>query len=210
MKEAIEAFKDALIALDRLAAQKVLQESIARLGLVPTLEELITAALSDIGRDWEAGALALSQIYMGGRICESLIDMFLPLGDPGRKSEPRLAIAVYEDYHMLGKRLVHSVLRSAGHDLRDYGRVDLESVLRLVEEDRIQLLFLSVLMLPSALHIGELRRRLDRAGLPVKLVVGGAPFCFDAVLWREVGADAMGRNASDAATILHGLTGGGR
>ncbi len=209
MKEAIEAFKDALLALDQSHARQVLQESIDRLGLVPTLEELITAALADIGRGWEDGSLALSQIYMSGRICEGLIEQFLPLGDPGRKSEPRLAVAVYEDYHLLGKRLVHSVLRSAGHDLRDYGRVDLESALRLVEQDRIQVLFLSALMLPSALHLGELRRRLDRAGLPTRIVVGGAPFCFDAGLWKEVGADAMGRAASDATSVLHGLTGGG-
>lgn len=210
MNEAVEAFKDALLTLDRFAAREVLHESIDRLGLVPTLEELITAALADIGRSWEEGELSLSQIYMSGCICESLIDIFLPLGDPGRKSEPRLAVAVYEDYHMLGRRLVYSVLRSAGYDLRDYGRVDLESALRLVKQDRIQILFLSALMLPSALHIGELRRRLDQAGLPVRIVVGGAPFRFDEGLWHEVGADAMGRTASDAVRIVHELTGGGR
>ncbi|GFO56955.1 corrinoid methyltransferase [Geomonas sp. Red276] len=210
MKESVAAFKNALLALDRVSAQEVLQESIDRLGVVPTLEMLITASLTEIGRGWEAGELALSQIYMAGRICENLIETFLPLGDPGRKSQPRLAVAVYEDYHMLGKRLVHSVLRSAGYELRDYGRVDLDSTLRLVAEDRVEILLLSVLMLHSALHITELRHRLNLAGLPVRIVVGGAPFCFDQGLWREVGADAMGRNASDAVTILQELTGGGR
>lgn len=208
MNETVEAFKSALLMIDRPAARDVLQEAIARLGVQTTLEELITTALSDIGHDWEEGRLALSQIYMAGRICEELIDYFLPLEGVSRNNEPRLGIAVYEDYHMLGKRLVYSVLRSTGHDVIDYGRIDLESALRLVGRDRIEVLFLSVLMLPSALHIGELRRKLDQAGLPVKIVVGGAPFRFDAGLWREVGADAMGRTASDAATILRELSGG--
>jgi len=34
------------------------------------------------------------------------------------------------------------------------------------------------------------------------LIVGGAPFRFDANLWKEVGADAMGKNASEAINII--------
>ena len=43
----------------------------------------------------------------------------------------------------------------------------------LVNDDRIEVLLLSVLMLPSALSIAQLRPRL---GNDVKIVVGGAPF----------------------------------
>ena len=32
-------------------------------------------------------------------------------------------------------------------------------------------------------------------------------FIFDAELWREVGADAMGRSAADAVTIVERLMG---
>jgi methanogenic corrinoid protein MtbC1 len=38
-------------------------------------------------------------------------------------------------------------------------------------------------------------------------VVGGAPFRFDEALWRKVGADAMGRNGTDALRILEALEG---
>jgi methanogenic corrinoid protein MtbC1 len=40
------------------------------------------------------------------------------------------------------------------------------------------------------------------------VVVGGAPFLFDPLLWREVGADAMGRSASEAPGIIEKITGG--
>lgn len=63
-------------------------------------------------------------------------------------------------------------------------------------------------MLPSALHVRDLVMRLKSARLDVKVVVGGAPFLFDPELWREVGADAMGRSASDAAGIIGKFTGG--
>lgn len=36
----------------------------------------------------------------------------------------------------------------------------------------------------------------------VRLRGGGAPFLFDENLWREVGADAMGRNAAEAVTLV--------
>jgi trimethylamine corrinoid protein len=47
-----------------------------------------------------------------------------------------------------------------------------------------------------------------RAALPaqVRIVVGGAPFRFDAELWRQVGADAMGRTAADALDIVATLS----
>jgi len=208
MTNEVEEFKNALLLLDRTAVRHILQETIGRLGLVPSLEWLVTTSLEDIGRSWEEGKIALSQVYMSARICEDLSDEFLPSGNRDHVDTPRMAVAVFEDYHLLGKRIVCSILRSAGHDPIDYGRVDIETVLQLVAHDRIRILFLSVLMLPSALHIAELRRRLDQAAIPVKIVVGGAPFRFDEKLWQEVGADAMGRTASDAIDIVNRVTGG--
>ena len=36
----------------------------------------------------------------------------------------------------------------------------------------------------------------------MRVVVGGAPFLFGENLWRGVGADAMGRNAAEAVTLV--------
>ena len=51
----------------------------------------------------------------------------------------------------------------------------------------------------KALKVKELRELL---GSDVGIVVGGAPFRFDPLLWREVGADAFGRTAADAVNIV--------
>jgi methanogenic corrinoid protein MtbC1 len=57
-------------------------------------------------------------------------------------------------------------------------------------------------MLPSALEVKAVRATLARRGHRVRIAVGGAPFLLDPELWREVGADAFGRSASDAVAIV--------
>jgi methanogenic corrinoid protein MtbC1 len=64
-------------------------------------------------------------------------------------------------------------------------------------------------MLPSALQVREVRAGLWAAGANVRVIVGGAPFRLDTQLWREVGADAMGRNAAEAIELVRRFTGGG-
>ena len=61
---------------------------------------------------------------------------------------------------------------------------------------------ISVLMLPSALKVREVRQRLDEHDSDIKILVGGAPFLFDSQLWQDVGADAMGQTATDAVRIV--------
>jgi methanogenic corrinoid protein MtbC1 len=119
-----------------------------------------------------------------------------------------MAIATLNDYHLLGKRIVYSVLRAGGFDLQDYGRVTVEEVIRRVQEDRIRVLLISTLLLNSALHVRDVVDGLKKAGQNVKVVVGGAPFRFDDQLWREVNADAMGYSAAEAPGIVNKIMGG--
>jgi methanogenic corrinoid protein MtbC1 len=159
-------------------------------------------ALAEVGAAWEDGSVALSQIYMSGRFCEELVERVLPASDPDRKHQPRSAIVVLSDYHMLGKRIVYSVMRASGFELFDYGRMDVDALVERVLADRIRVLLISVLILPSALKVREVCARLKASGNDIRVIVGGAPFLFDEAMWREVGADAMGRNAADAVTIV--------
>jgi len=85
------------------------------------MEAVIVSALERIGLGWEEGRIALSQVYMSGRHCEELLSELLPVAERDGEDSPRLAIAVLEDYHFLGMRLVSSVLRAGGFALRSYG-----------------------------------------------------------------------------------------
>ena len=203
----IDRFERALLSVDRLGARNILTQSKGDQTPIQLVESLVRPALERIGEGWEQGRVALSQVYMSGRMCEELVGSLLPPGSSTRENQPRIAIAVLDDYHLLGKRIVYSALRASGFEILDYGQVEVDSLVHRVRDDGVQVLLISTLMLPSALHVRELRSRLDQAGLDVKIVVGGAPFRFDDQLWQEVGADAMGRNASDAIGIIERITG---
>ena len=201
-------FAQALLSVDRLAAQHMLIDPGSSLSPVQLAETMIVPALEWIGAEWERGRVALAQVYMSGRICEHLVDTILPPGSPNRKGQPRMAVAVLQDYHLLGKRIVCSVLRAGGFDLLDYGQVEADELVSLAMADDIEVLLISTLMLPSALRIRDVRAKLKESGSDIKIVVGGAPFRFDDQLWREVGADAMGRSASEAMGIITRIAGG--
>lgn len=172
-------------------------------------EDIIVPVLDNIGARWQSGELALAQVYMSGRICEALLDE-ISSRSPQDMKEYGVAVAVLEDFHVLGKRIVCSVLTTAGYLYKDYGPISLDNLVEKVQSDSIQILLVSTLMLNSALRVKLLKEALLSKGMDVKLVVGGAPFRFDPDLWREVGADATSSTASGVVTILKSMTGEGR
>lgn len=194
--------RDALANLDRPRVEEIFQQAaVQQRSALQVAEELIVPALEQLGDDWSSGKVALSQIYMGSRICEDLVELVLPPTSPQRRSQPPHAIVVLNDYHMLGRRIVLSVLRASGFECLDYGRMEVGELVERIAADGIKILLVSVLMLPAALKVKALRAALAEKGLDVRIAVGGAPFLFDPGLWREVGADAMGRNAAEAVAI---------
>lgn len=195
------ALYDALAALDRPRTETLLQQAVIRTGPMQAIEALMVPALIQLGQAWDSGQIALSQIYMSSRICEDIVGRILPATAAERKAMPRLAVVVLCDYHTLGKRIVLSVMRASGFEVLDYGRMDVDELVERVLADDVKILLISVLMLPAALKVKTVCAALAARGHHVRIAVGGAPFLFDPELWREVGADAMGRTASDAVTI---------
>lgn len=205
-EQLVAQFHHSLLTLNRISARRLCEES--GLSTVEFAEAVMMPALDRIGSAWESGGLALSQVYMSGRICEELLEAKLDSSDSPPCAHPPMAIAVLKDTHLLGKRMVWSVLRAAGFSLKDYGQVNVAELVDRVEEDGIRILLVSTLMLDAALQVKVLRERLDARGLEVKLVVGGAPFRFDPQLWREVRADAMSLTASGVVPVIKDLAGG--
>ena len=204
----MQEFMQTLLTLNRLEAKRMVIAASGAMTPLEIAEGMIVKALEQIGKEWEEGNVALSQVYMSGRICEEMMDDLLPPGAPDRKNQPPMAIATLEDYHLMGKRIVYSLLRADGFDLKDYGRATVDEAARRTEEDGLRILLVSTLMLPSALHVRDLVVRLKSSCPHTSVVVGGAPFVFDPELWREVGADAMGTSASEAAGIVKKILGG--
>ena len=116
------AFESALLSLDRVTAKRIIESAASDSTPLQLAERLVTPALERIGKAWEQGRVAISQVYMSGRICEELVNTLLPDSSLDRIEQPRIAIATLLDHHALGKRLVYAVMRTAGFALKDYGQ----------------------------------------------------------------------------------------
>ncbi|MBF0520239.1 MAG: cobalamin-dependent protein [Nitrospirae bacterium] len=208
MEEILYAFQEALLSTDIIKARQILSKTTNWITFEQLIETVIVSALENIGKGWERGEYALSQVYMSGRICEELVETLFPPESRQRKPAPKMAIALLNDYHALGKRVVYSALHASGFDVLDYGRVTTEDLVQKITNDGIEVILLSVLMFPSALHVKDVRDMLAQQGSNVKIVVGGAPFRLDRQLWRQVGADAVGYTASDAINIIQAISAG--
>lgn len=200
-KDVLE-FVDKLVSVDRLGAEKIFDRVQEKGSMPRTVDQLILPALEAIGKGWEDGSVALAQVYMSSRICEELMSHVPSPPSSERFGQLKMAIAVLEDYHQLGKIIISACLRASGYTFQDYGRVTPHELVRYVLDDSIEVVLISTLMLRSALLIKEVKQLLVEKGSSARIVVGGAPFRFDPLLWKEVGADAMGANAAEAVAAI--------
>jgi methanogenic corrinoid protein MtbC1 len=82
-----------------------------------------------------------------------------------------------------------------------------EALVDRVAAQNIEVLLVSTLMLPAALRVAELTKRLAALSPGTRVVVGGAPYRADEQLWRDVGADAVGLHAGEVIGIIERLSG---
>ena len=208
MMNIITDFMQAILSLDRITAKRIFDDQCHRMTPIEFIDEVIVVTLDRLGVGWQEGTIALSQVYMGGRICEDLVNEILPPGNPERRDQPKMAVCVLSDHHQLGKIIVYSLLRASGFDLSDYGIIEVDDLIGRLKNEKIEILLISVLMLPSALQVKKVTEKLAAMDLDVKIIVGGAPFRLDDQLWQEVGATGMCRTASEVVTVVHQVMGG--
>jgi trimethylamine corrinoid protein len=106
-------FERALLDADRAGAAALLEAARVQEG-TGAVDRVLVPALERIGADWESGQLALSQVYIAGRICEELSETILPGAVASRAAPGVIGIAVLEDHHLLGQRIVSATARAAG------------------------------------------------------------------------------------------------
>ena len=199
----IEEFRNTLLQIDRIKALEMFKQYFQEDNSFELLERIVIEALEQIGEGWENGTYSLAQVYMSGLICEELIEEYLPKTEIKRKDAPKMALAVLQDHHALGKKIVYSVLRAGGYDPIDLGYgLSPDQIVQKAIEHQVEILLISTLMLPSALKVKEVRKKLKDQGVPMKIIVGGAPFRLDSQLWEAVGADADGKNATDILRLI--------
>lgn len=202
----IGEFEQSLLQINRIRAAEIFKSCLSLKNGFALVEKISVQALERIGLGWETGSVSLAQVYMSGVICEELIDKYLPKASEKRKNGPRIAIAVFLDYHSLGKRIVCSVLHSGGYTVMDFGQgLGIEELVQKTIENKVDILLISTLMLPSALKVKTVKAKLAAQCCPAKIIVGGAPFRLDSRLWQQVDADADGKSAANVIRTIQSV-----
>lgn len=193
---------DRLLQLDRVGVARLLDDGAQAQSPAWVSDALIAPSLVEIGDRWLAGTAALSQVYMAARLCEK----WVATRNSGQApSAARVAVALFEDQHALGKQLVSLALRASGIAVVDLGVGNADSLYERATAAGVSVLMVSVLMLASATRMRGLADRIAAEESPLRLVVGGAPFRFDPTLVNEVGAHEVGQSSAEAVTIARRL-----
>ncbi|OPY34642.1 MAG: Dimethylamine corrinoid protein [Methanomassiliicoccales archaeon PtaU1.Bin124] len=197
-----EELEAALLAIDQDACRHIIMDDMADVPILSRIENAIVPALASIGVKWRNGDVALSQVYLSAKITDALLEEMLSSSHETLASRPKVAAVCLEDHHLLGIHVVRMVVRSSGYDVVDYGRMDLEPLVERVCRDEVDYLLISTLMLRSALRVEKLKEKLEERKCDACLIVGGAPFRYDASLWRRVGADFTSSSPSEALEFI--------
>jgi methanogenic corrinoid protein MtbC1 len=198
-----EALESELLSNDMQAAKKLLLVTLSAMSPQDRIDNVISPVLKRIGEKWEKGEVALSQIYLSLKICEGLVTEMYGTRDAERTSVPTMAIVSLEDYHLFGVHIVRMAMQSAGEVVLDYGRMDAETLADRLCSDEIQYLLVSTLMLRSALQVKRLREILEARSYNLMIIVGGAPFRFDELLWKKVRADHTTQSPLEALEFIN-------
>ncbi len=115
-----EQFEQALLAIDRVGAQQILQRALQESDQLETIDRILTPALEHIGAQWEAGQVALSQVYMSGVICEELIsEAGIQPDIIGIAGEPKTLLIV--DDSQENRQFLKDILAPLGSTLLEAG-----------------------------------------------------------------------------------------
>jgi methanogenic corrinoid protein MtbC1 len=203
-----ELLEHSLLELDSEKALGILKDIVNTpdTPLTFVVDEVIAPTLDSIGKGWEDGDIALSQVYMAGRIMEKIIPQVISedIKSVRQQDNVTIAIAVLEDFHALGKNIITSALKCTGYNVHNLGHgLSVEKIVDQVEELKPDILMISVLMFNKALHVKTLIELLREKGINVPVAVGGAPFNFNRELWQEVNANYCGHSISDVLDIIN-------
>jgi len=199
--------KEAVMAvIDKALNQGVLPKDIIFQWVVPGIEKMQEALL------YQKQA-SMARHYLAVTLAESVVDSLLPLLTPQESEMAGVVILGCScgDVHGLGKKIVGSCLKTHLFKIIDLG-IDVPAE-RFVDEaiqHDAHIIGISSMMVHTALgNLGPkkvkeilLSQHLENK---IKIIVGGAPYLFDANLYRQTGADMWAKDGIEAVHCIQKL-----
>ena len=168
------------------------------------VNQVLIPALDLVGDGFEKGTIFLPQLLQSASAAQAAFDVvkaaIAASGTQG-ESRGRIVIATVKgDVHDIGKNIVRVILENYGYEVIDLGRdVPPEAVVDTVRQTGAPLVGLSALMTTTVPAMQATIQALHAAGVPCKVMVGGAVLTPDYA--RQIGADFYAKDAKAAADI---------
>ncbi len=198
------AFEAALLAGSRTHATAVLEESMARGGLVGAELHVIQPALYRIGRKWQVNEVSVAQEHLATAIAQSVMTVGLVRSEVPRSNGRKVLLACVEgNQHALGLQMVSDAFQLAGWEVQCLGaNVPTAALVSQVAAWQPQLVGISVAFahqLPAVRGaISALTAALGEGRPPV--IVGGLALNRFKALAAHMGAEGWSADAAAAAT----------
>jgi 5-methyltetrahydrofolate--homocysteine methyltransferase len=209
MNETLKKLFDAILEGDQRAAAAHVQAAIDA-GIDPgeILKDGMVAAMSEVGRLYEAGEFYVPEMLIAARAMQASMVLLKPkLIQSNVKSAGKVVIGTVKgDLHDIGKNLVALMLEGAGFEIVDLGSdVTPDKFVEAIRSEKRCLVALSALLTTTMPSMKIIIDAIIAAGLRqnVKIMVGGAPVT--ETFAQQVGADGYASDASKAVTLAHQL-----
>ncbi|MBR4920643.1 MAG: methionine synthase [Prevotella sp.] len=161
--------------------QQDLEEALAQYPkAVNIIEGPLMAGMNEVGQLFGSGKMFLPQVVKTARTMKQAVEILQPYieqqqeGD-GKKAGKVLLATVKGDVHDIGKNIVAVVLACNGYEVVDMGvMVPAEQIVRKAIEVKADIIGLSGLITPSLEEMVNVAYEMQRAGLDIPIMIGGA------------------------------------
>ncbi|MBM4000021.1 MAG: methionine synthase [Planctomycetes bacterium] len=170
--------------VDRFIEEDVEQSRVGRSNALSVIEGPLMAGMSAVGDLFGAGKMFLPQVVKSARVMKKAVALLLPhleherragSSEGPRKRRKILLATVKGDVHDIGKNIVGVVLGCNDYEILDLGvMAACERIIEVAREEKVDAIGLSGLITPSLDEMVHVAREVERAGLRVPLLIGGA------------------------------------
>lgn len=170
------------------------------------INDYMIKGMEEIGARFEHGKAFVPNLLMSARAMKGSLDILKPLlkGDTSATLGKIVIGTVKGDLHDIGKNLVASMLEGCGFEVVNLG-VDIaaERFIEAARDEKADIICMSALLTTTMTYMKEVIEAVRKAGLNVKIMVGGAPV--NEAFARSIGADGYSSNANAAVVLAKSL-----
>ncbi len=147
---------------------------------VDIIEGPLMNGMNEVGRLFGCGKMFLPQVVKTARTMKQAVEILQPVIEQQRESDVQsagrvLLATVKGDVHDIGKNIVAVVLACNGYEVIDMGvMVPAEQIVRKAIEIKADIIGLSGLITPSLEEMVNVAQEMQRAGLQIPIMIGGA------------------------------------